>query len=111
MAGTKDIDVLTSERLRIRSCGLTKQVYVARAIRQFLSARKMTRENKSEYKTLVVFFISSNHSFLDRRWSTPHRFLVVMGGFHLFERSPEDTSRVDQGISLRDRSLEFGSPS
>ena len=32
-----------------------------------------------------------------------------MGGFHLFERNPEDTSRVDQGISpedLRDRSLD-----
>ena len=102
--------LFAEHRFSLLICALLVPEYVlARAIRQFMSARKITNENKSEYKTSVIFFIILNNSLLDRRWSTTHRFLVVMGGFHLFERSPKDTSRDDQGISpedLRDGSLD-----
>ena len=56
--------LFAEHRFSLFICALLVPEYVlAWAIRQFLSARKMTKENKSEYKTLVIFFfISSNHS-------------------------------------------------
>jgi len=44
------------------------------AIRQYLRAREIARDN--EY----------------RQWSMTHAFFIIMGGFHLFERSSRGTS-------------------
>ena len=42
---------------------------------------------------------------LDRRWSTTHGFFIIMGGFHLFERSSEETSNDDRCISQEHKPL------
>ena len=89
-------------RLTLFVCALLVPEYVlAWAIRQFLSARKIFKENESEYKTLVIFLpiaVIPTNPLLDRGWSMTHGFFVIMGGFHLFERMNND----DRGISPED---------
>ena len=55
----------TEHRLPLFVCALLVPEYVlAWAIRQFLGARRIAKENKSEYKTLGYVFINGNHSKL-----------------------------------------------
>ena len=93
-------------RLPLFVCALLVPEYVlAWAIRQFLSARKISRENKGEYKTFVIFLpmaIIPTNPLLDRGWSMAHGFFVIMGGFHLFERNSEEINNGDRGISPGD---------
>ena len=51
-------------------------------------------------KLFSISIILSNSS-LERRWSTTHGFFIIMGGFHLFERSSEKQSD-SQNISQED---------
>ena len=48
-----------------------------------------------------IAIILSN-SLLDRQWSTTHGFFIIMGGFHLFERSFKETGNDDRCISYED---------
>ena len=93
-------------RLPLFVCALLVPEYVlAWAIRQFLSARKIFKENESEYKTLVISLpiaVIPTNPLLDRGWSMTHGFFVIMGGFHLFERNSGTTNNVDRGISPED---------
>ena len=93
-------------RLPLFVCALLVPEYVlAWAIRQFLSARKIFKENESEYKTLVIFLpiaVIPTNPLLDQGWSMTHGFFVIMGGFHLFERNFGTTNNVDRGISPED---------
>ena len=93
-------------RLPLFVCALLVPEYVlAWAIRQFLSARKIFKENESEYKTLVIFLpiaVIPTNPLLDRGWSMAHGFFVIMGGFHLFGRNSEEINNGDRGISPGD---------
>ena len=84
-------------RLPLFICALLVPEYVlAWAIRQFLKARKIAK-GKIELciKYLSIAIILSK-SLLERRWSKTHGFLIVMGGFHLFEHHPVQTSNNDE---------------
>ena len=94
----------TEHRLPLFVCALLVPEYIlAWAIRQFLRARKIANANKSKFKTLFLSIaIILNNSSLERGWSTTHGFFIIMGGFHLFERTSEGTSNDDRGISRED---------
>ena len=93
-------------RLPLFVCALLVPEYVlAWAIRQFLSARKISKGNESEYKTLVIFLpiaVIPTNPLIDQGWSMTHGFFVIMGGFHLFERKSGATNNVDRSISPED---------
>ena len=90
-------------RLPLFVCALLVPEYVlAWAIRQFLKAREIANRDKSEYKTFGYIFIILCNSLLERQWSTTHGFFIIMGGFHLFERSLRETGKDDRGISRED---------
>ena len=48
--------------------------------------------------------IIPSNLLLERRWSMTHGFFMIMGGFHLFQRSAKETSN-DQSISQDDQPL------
>ena len=50
---------------------------------------------------LSVAIILSSPS-LDVQWSMTHGFFIIMGGFHLFERSSDETSNNNRRISRED---------
>ena len=52
-------------------------------------------------KLSVIFIILSN-SLSERQWSTTHGFFMIMGGFHLFERSLKETGKDNRNISQED---------
>ena len=43
-----------------------------------------------------------SNSSLDLQWSTTHGFFIIMGGFHLFERSSKEASNGNRSISRED---------
>ena len=51
--------------------------------------------------SLSIVIILSNPS-LDVKWSMTHGFFIIMGGFHLFERSSEGMSDDDRRIPQED---------
>ena len=90
-------------RLPLFICALLVPEYVlAWAIRQFLRARQIANRDKGEFKTFGYIFIILSNSLLERQWSTTHGFFIIMGGFHLFERSLKETGKDDRGISRED---------
>ena len=90
-------------RLPLFVCALLVPEYIlAWAIRQFLSARKIAKDNKSEFKTLGYIATILSNSFLEQRWSMTHGFFIIMGGFHLFERSSEEAVNNNRGMSQED---------
>ena len=90
-------------RLPLFICALLVPEYVlAWAIRQFLRAREIANRDKGEFKTFGYIFIILSNSLLERQWSTTHGFFIIMGGFHLFERSLKETGKDDRGISRED---------
>ena len=56
---------------------------------------------KASSKLSVIFIILSN-SLLEQQWSTTHGFFMIMGGFHLFERSLKETGKDNRNISQED---------
>ena len=56
---------------------------------------------KASSKLSVIFTILSN-LLSGRQWSTTHGFFMIMGGFHLFERSPKETGKDNRNISQED---------
>ena len=78
-------------RLPLFICALLVPEYVlAWAIRQFFGAREIAKgEIKLCVKYLSIAIILSK-SLLERGWSTTHGFFVIMGGFHLFQRSSRE---------------------
>ena len=48
--------------------------------------------------------IIPSNLLLERRWSMMHGFFMIMGGFHLFQRSAEETSN-NRSISQDDQPL------
>ena len=75
---------------------------LAWAIRQYLRARDIVRDNEGWFKTFGYIFIILSNSLLDRRWSMTHGFFIIMGGFHLFERKLKGMGNSDQAISHED---------
>ena len=92
-------------RLPLFVCALLVPEYVlAWAIRQFLRARKIAKENKSEFKAFGCVLSTASvlsSSSLDVQWSMTHGFFITMGGFHLFERSSKEMSN-DRRTSQED---------
>ena len=84
-------------RLPLFICALLVPEYVlAWSIRQFLVARKIAKgEIEPCVKYLSIAIILSK-SLLERGWSKTHGFFIVMGGFHLFEHHPIQTSNNDE---------------
>ena len=78
-------------RLPLFICALLVPEYVlAWAIRQFLKARKIA---KGEIELCVKYLSAAgalSKSLLERGWSMTHGFFVIMGGFHLFQRSSRE---------------------
>ena len=78
-------------RLPLFICALLVPEYVlAWAIRQFLKACKIA---KGEIELCVKYLSAAgalSKSLLERGWSTTHGFFVIMGGFHLFQRSSRE---------------------
>ena len=88
-------------RLLLFICALLVPEYVlAWAIRQYLRAREIARDNEGELDISKLNCYQCN-SLLDRRWSMTHGFFIIMGGFHLFKRSSEENSGA-QSISQED---------
>ena len=82
-------------RLPLFICALLVPEYVlAWAIRQYLRARVIAKENRREYDTFCFCF-GYSHSLPDLQWSKTHGFFIIMGGFHLFERGSEETINYD----------------
>ena len=84
-------------RLPLFICALLVPEYVlAWSIRQFLVARKIA---KGEIEVCVKYLsiaIILRKSLLERGWSKTHGFFIIMGGFHLFEHHPIQTSNNDK---------------
>ena len=84
-------------RLPLFICALFVPEYVlAWAIRQFWVAREIA---KGEFELCVNYLsiaIILSKSLLERGWSKTHGFFIIMGGFHLFERHPINTSNNDE---------------
>ena len=80
-------------RLPLFICALLVPEYVlAWSIRQFLVAQKIAKgEIELCVKYLSIVIILSK-SLLERGWSKTHGFFIIMGGFHLFEHHPIQTS-------------------
>ena len=80
-------------RLPLFICALLVPEYVlAWSIQQFLVARQIA---KGEIELCVKYLskaIILSKSLIERRWSKTHGFFIVMGGFHLFEHHPINTS-------------------
>ena len=90
-------------RLPLFICALLVPEYVlAWAIRQFLRARQIANEDKSNFKTFSYIFTILSNSLLERQWSTTHGFFMIMGGFHLFERNHKGTGEDNRNISQED---------
>ena len=90
-------------RLPLFICALLVPEFVlAWAIRQFLRARQIANQDKGEFKTFGYISIILSNSLLERQWSTTHGFFMIMGGFHLFERSPKETGKDNRNISQED---------
>ena len=53
-------------------------------------------------KPSLSIVINLSNSSLDVKWSTAHGFFIVMGGFHLFERSSGEASGDERRISQED---------
>ena len=53
-------------------------------------------------KPSLPIVINLSNSSLDVKWSTTHGFFIVMGGFHLFERSSGEVSGDERRISQED---------
>ena len=88
-------------RLLLFVCALLVPEYVlAWAIRQYLRAREIARDNEGELDTSKLNCYQCN-SLLDRRWSMTHGFFIIMGGFHLFKHSSKEKSGT-QSISQED---------
>ena len=92
-------------RLPLFVCALLVPEYIlAWAIRQFLKARKIAKENKSEFKAFGCILSTASvlsSSSLDVQWSMTHGFFITMGGFRLFERSSKEMSN-DRRTSQED---------
>ena len=84
-------------RLPLFICALLVPEYVlAWSIRQFLVARQIAKgEIELCVKYLSIATILSK-SLLERGWSKTHGFFIIMGGFHLFEHHPTNTSNNDE---------------
>ena len=80
-------------------CALLVPEYVlAWSIWQFLVARQIAKgEIKRCVKYLSMAIILSK-SLIDQGWSMMHGFFIIMGGFHLFERSSIEVSNNDRAI-------------
>ena len=90
-------------RLPLFICALLVPEFVlAWAIRQFLRARQIANQDKGEFKTFGYISIILSNSLLERQWSTTHGFFMIMGGFHLFERSLKETGKDNRNISQED---------
>ena len=90
-------------RLPLFICALLVPEYVlAWAIRQFLRARYIANQDKSNFKTFSYIFTILSNSLLERQWSTTHGFFMIMGGFHLFERNHKETGEDNRNISQED---------
>ena len=90
-------------RLPLFICALLVPEYVlAWAIRQFLRAREIANQNKSNFKTFGYIFIILSNVLLELQWSTTHGFFMIMGGFHLFERSLKETGEDNRNMSQED---------
>ena len=90
-------------RLPLFICALLVPEYVlAWAIRQFLRAREIANRDKGEFKTFGYIFITLSNLLLERQWLTTHGFFMIMGGFHLFERSLKETGKDNRNISQED---------
>ena len=78
-------------RLPLFICALLVPEYVlAWSIRQFLVTRKIAKgEIEPCVKYLSIAIILSK-SLLERGWSKTHGFFIIMGGFHLFQRSSRE---------------------
>ena len=72
---------------------------LAWAIRQFLRARQIANQNKSNFKTFGYIIIILSNVLLELQWSTTHGFFMIMGRFHLFERSLKETGEDNRNIS------------
>ena len=81
---------------------LVPEFVLAWAIRQFLSARKIANQYKSGFKTFGYIFVIVSNSLLEQQWSRTHCFFIIMGGFHLFERSLTETGKDNRGIPHED---------
>ena len=78
-------------RLPLFICALLVPEYVlAWAIRQFLSARYIAKSGFELCVKYLSIAIILSKSLLERGWSTTHGFFVIMGGFHLFQRSSRE---------------------
>ena len=81
-------------RLPLSICALLVPEFVlAWAIRQFLRAQEIANRDKGKFKTFGYISIILSNSLLERQWSTTHGFFMIMGGFHLFERSLKETGK------------------
>ena len=84
-------------------CALLVPEYMpAWAIRQHLSARKIA--NKINVSSIVFALHNHFKSLIGRHWSRTHGFFIVMGGFHLFKRVPEEQND-SQSISQENDDL------
>ena len=92
-------------RLPLFICALLVPKYVlAWAIRQFLRSRKIAKGEFELWGKYLSITMILSKSLLDQGWSTTHGFFVIMGGFHLFERSSIETSNNDKAI-LHDNNI------
>ena len=58
---------------------------------------------KVRLKNWIIFLSTIlSDSLLEQRWSMTHGFFIIMGGFHLFERSSEETGNGNRGMSQED---------
>ena len=58
---------------------------------------------KVSLKNWIIFLSTIlSDSLLEQRWSMTHGFFIIMGGFHLFERSSKETGNDNRGIPQED---------
>ena len=58
---------------------------------------------KVSLKNWVIFLSTIlSDSSLEQRWSMTHGFFIIMGGFHLFERSSKETGNDNRGVPQED---------